>query len=81
MEVKGSLVERTAVHRAQAGEHLEVLQDGFGEGGELRAIADLLQIGHQLPVSAVDAGVPFLEHATRLQQCEVLEELLSVEVG
>ena len=63
---------------AEACERVEVLKEGLGDGGEVGAPADAVEIGDQLAAGAVEmsgAGEP-----AALEMAEIPQELFAVEL-
>src|SRR5688572_22966435 len=66
------------VELAQPRERVEVLEKGFGDGGEVRPPADAVEVGHDLVAGPThEVGL----HPVELQVLEMPQELFAVEVG
>jgi hypothetical protein len=74
-------VERTPLQLREAGQGLEVLEQGLGEGGELGAVADALEIGDEAAIGAGDdLPAAVAEDSTAFEDGQMLEKLFAVEV-
>src|SRR6185503_3050818 len=71
--VRGS-VRAPRVERAQPRERLEVLEEGLGDGGELVAPAEQVQVGHELAANAAHRLVVLVDDAAHLEVGEVTKE-------
>jgi hypothetical protein len=68
------------VQLAQVGEGVEVAEEGFRDGREVRARAHVVEVGHELAADAVDSGVAGGEETVRLEKLQMPGEFFTIEI-
>jgi hypothetical protein len=68
------------VQPAQMGEGVEVLEEGLGDGGEVGAPTDVVQVGDQLAADSIDPGVAGVQEPVGFEELQVSRELFTIEI-
>jgi hypothetical protein len=68
------------IQLAQVREGVEVAEEGLGDGGEVGAAADVVEVGHELATNAIDPGVAGAQEAVGFEELQVSRELFTVEI-
>jgi hypothetical protein len=68
------------VELAQMGQGVEVAEEGLGDGGEVRAPTDVVEVGDQLAADAIHARVAGAQEAVRFEKLQVSRELFTIKI-
>jgi hypothetical protein len=68
------------VQLAEVGQGVEVSQEGFGDGGEVGAPTNVVELGDELATDADASGVTRSQDSVRLEELQVSRELLAIKV-
>jgi hypothetical protein len=68
------------VQLAQMGEGVEVAEEGLGDGGEVGAPTDVIEVGDQLATDPIDARMARAQEPVRFEKLQMSRELFTIEI-